>query len=287
MRSTSPGRTGSWKTIVLSVMTASGSPKRSFRSKCTCSGSACCVRPGAQWCGPEPHRQHRRRRDRAAGDLVGDVVVPEQRVAVLDRRARRPDVAALDRELARLLVLHLADQRLDRRPGTVSWSSRHHSFLAQRRDLGRGVADLAEQRVGVGDRRVAHGRARAGRGPCPRAPSRPARTSPWPGASARDEHVARRGSARRRRARARSRPPTRTCRPGRARRPTRRGCGARTRRGSRRASRPAPRRRSGASSHCSQPSARHRLRRSAARSRRPRPTGRRRSGTRRNRRSGR
>ena len=61
----------------------------------------------------EPHREHRRRRDRPAGDLRGDVVVPEQRVAVLDRRARRPDVAALDRELPRLLVLHLADQRLD------------------------------------------------------------------------------------------------------------------------------------------------------------------------------
>ena len=37
--------------MVLSVITASGSPKRALRSKCTCSGSACSVRPGAQWWG--------------------------------------------------------------------------------------------------------------------------------------------------------------------------------------------------------------------------------------------
>ena len=48
---TSPGRTGSWKMIVLSVITASGSSRRSFRSKWTWSGSATFVRPGAQWCG--------------------------------------------------------------------------------------------------------------------------------------------------------------------------------------------------------------------------------------------
>ncbi len=48
---TSPGRTGSWNTIVLSVITASGRPNVSFRSKWTCSGSASSVRPGAQLCG--------------------------------------------------------------------------------------------------------------------------------------------------------------------------------------------------------------------------------------------
>ncbi len=51
VRSTSPIRTGVWNSIVLSVMTASGRPKRSLRSKCTCSGSASSVRPGAQWWG--------------------------------------------------------------------------------------------------------------------------------------------------------------------------------------------------------------------------------------------
>ena len=44
-------RTGVWNSMVLSVITASGRAKRSFRSKCTCSGSASSVRPGAQWWG--------------------------------------------------------------------------------------------------------------------------------------------------------------------------------------------------------------------------------------------
>ena len=35
-------------TMVLSVITASGSPRRAFRSKCTCSGSRAASRPGAQ-----------------------------------------------------------------------------------------------------------------------------------------------------------------------------------------------------------------------------------------------
>ena len=107
--STSPGRTGSWNTIVLSVITASGSPNVSFRSKWTWSGSADLGAAGRPAVRAEPDREHRRRRDRPAGDLGRDLVVPEQRVAVLDRRAARPDVAALDRELARLLVLHLPD----------------------------------------------------------------------------------------------------------------------------------------------------------------------------------
>src|SRR5439155_25697277 len=58
----------------------------------------------------EPHRQHRGRRDRPSRELLGDGVVPEQRVAVLDRRAARPDVAPLDREVGRLLVLHHVDE---------------------------------------------------------------------------------------------------------------------------------------------------------------------------------
>src|SRR5207248_4748988 len=62
---------------------------------------------------PEPGRQRRRGCDRPAGQLGRHLVVPEQRVAVLDRGARRPDVAALDGELAGLVVLHDVDQRRD------------------------------------------------------------------------------------------------------------------------------------------------------------------------------
>ena len=51
MTSRSPGRTGSWKTMVLSLMTASGRPRPSLRSKWTCRGSPWVVRPGAQWWG--------------------------------------------------------------------------------------------------------------------------------------------------------------------------------------------------------------------------------------------
>jgi hypothetical protein len=49
--SRSPGRTGSPNTMVLSVITASGSSSTCFRSKWTCSGCADPLRPGAQWCG--------------------------------------------------------------------------------------------------------------------------------------------------------------------------------------------------------------------------------------------
>ena len=51
VRRTSPMRTGVWNSMLLSDMIASGSPKSSLRSKCTWSGSACSVRPGAQWWG--------------------------------------------------------------------------------------------------------------------------------------------------------------------------------------------------------------------------------------------
>jgi len=37
--------------MVLSVITASGSSKISFRSKCDCNGTAGSVRPGDHWCG--------------------------------------------------------------------------------------------------------------------------------------------------------------------------------------------------------------------------------------------
>src|SRR5205085_12192384 len=51
VRNRSPGRTGSWNTIVLSVITASGSAKIRFRSKCDCKGTPGSVRPGDHWCG--------------------------------------------------------------------------------------------------------------------------------------------------------------------------------------------------------------------------------------------
>ena len=66
--SRSPGRTGSWNTIVLSLMIASGRSSFSFRSKCTWSGSACCVRPGAQWWG----RNHT---DNIVGGAIGPLVI--------------------------------------------------------------------------------------------------------------------------------------------------------------------------------------------------------------------
>ena len=87
--------------MVLSVMTASGGRTRSFRSKCTWSGSLRLGAAGRPVVGAEPDREHRRRRDRAVGERGGDVVVPEQRVAVLDRRAVVPEVAALDGEVGR------------------------------------------------------------------------------------------------------------------------------------------------------------------------------------------
>ncbi len=59
---------------------------------------------------PEPHRDHGGRRDRPAGERVGHLGVPEERVPVLDRGARRPDVAVLDGELAHLVVLLLPEQ---------------------------------------------------------------------------------------------------------------------------------------------------------------------------------
>ena len=110
VRSTSPMRTGAWNSMVLSVMTASGRPKRSFRSKCTCSGSACSVRPGAQWCGRNQTETMVGGATGPARQRVGHLVVPEERVAVLHRGARRPDVAALDGELPHLVVLLLADE---------------------------------------------------------------------------------------------------------------------------------------------------------------------------------
>jgi hypothetical protein len=62
---------------------------------------------------PEPRGEQHQRRHRTVGDLVGDGVVPEQGVGVLDRRRAGPEVPALHRELADLLVLQLPDQRVD------------------------------------------------------------------------------------------------------------------------------------------------------------------------------
>ena len=45
---TSPGRTGSWNTTVLSLMIASGSPRRSLSSKCTLRATCSLAAPGAQ-----------------------------------------------------------------------------------------------------------------------------------------------------------------------------------------------------------------------------------------------
>ena len=64
----SPGRTGSWKVVTFSVMIASGSSKRAFRSKWICSGSFSTVRPGAQWCG----RNHA---DRSESGAIGPPVI--------------------------------------------------------------------------------------------------------------------------------------------------------------------------------------------------------------------
>ena len=53
--------------MVLSVITASGRPSRSLRSKWTCSGSRASVRPGAQWWG----RNHS---DSVEGGAIGPPV---------------------------------------------------------------------------------------------------------------------------------------------------------------------------------------------------------------------
>src|SRR4029079_16322699 len=135
---------------------------------------------------PEPHRQHRRRRDRAAGDLRRRVVVPEQRVAVLDRRARRPDVAPLDRELAGLLVLHLPDQRLDvgghralrGRAHAATPSSRSAAISSFVKPASPSSASVS---VTVASRTVGPGWSR--RMPANTQPT--CSNSPWPGESAR------------------------------------------------------------------------------------------------------
>src|SRR6476646_3618095 len=98
--------------MVLSAMIASGRPSFSLRSKWTCRESPSSWRHGVhRWTRNQPESTV----GGAVGPLVGDVVVPVERVAVLDRHAGRPDVAALHEELGHLLVLHFADQRLDLR----------------------------------------------------------------------------------------------------------------------------------------------------------------------------
>ena len=73
-------------------------------------GQALARGPGDQWWGRNHSRQQRGHGDGAAGDGVGDLVVPEQRVAVLDRRRAGPRVAPLDGEVADRVVLGDADQ---------------------------------------------------------------------------------------------------------------------------------------------------------------------------------
>ena len=101
---------------MLSLITASGRSKRSFRSKCTWSGSFCSVWPGAQWCG----RNHVEIIDGGAiGPPVSSAATSSSQNSGLPFSTDAhdgPDVAALDRELADLLVLHLVDQL-----GDVGW----------------------------------------------------------------------------------------------------------------------------------------------------------------------
>src|SRR5580704_5506547 len=89
------------------------------------------VAVGGPVMGPEPDGDHGRRGDDPVGEGGGRLVVPEEGVAVLDRGAGGPDVAALDRELPRLLVLGDADQgphllhrvgRLGHATTPASWS---------------------------------------------------------------------------------------------------------------------------------------------------------------------
>jgi hypothetical protein len=102
-------RTGSWNTIVLSVITASGRPNVSLRSKCTCNGRACCVRP-APSCGAGTTPTASSAARSAAGDLRRDSSSQNSGCRSSTDAHVVQIVAPLDRELARLLVLHLADR---------------------------------------------------------------------------------------------------------------------------------------------------------------------------------
>ena len=160
--------------IVLSVITASGRSKRSFRSKCTWSGSAGSVRPGAQWCG-------RNQTESIVGGAIGPPVSAaatsssqKSGLPFSTDAQRRPDVAALDRELARLLVLHDVDERGRRRRAGRSPLPRscHHSCVAQRGDL---VGAIARPRSSSASVSVTVGRAHR---PGPVARSMPASVRP-------------------------------------------------------------------------------------------------------------
>jgi len=65
--------------------------------------------PGRPEVGSAPDRDHRWRRDPASSQLLSRLLVPEERVPVLDRRAGGVDVAALDLELRLLQVALLTD----------------------------------------------------------------------------------------------------------------------------------------------------------------------------------
>ena len=224
----SPGRTGSWKIVVLSLMIASGRPKRFLQVEVHLQWQLLARPTGRPVMRAEPGRQHRRRRDRSVGELGGDVVVPEQRVAVLDRRARSPEVAALHRELARLLVLQLVDQRGDVARQVVGCVMRlgHAITPAPRRraHVVGGDASCPQQLVGVGDAwRRALRTGPLGARSCRRRSAPTWRNVPWSGCLRFHERAAR-GELRVVDDLGRSTSTgARTCRRRRAQRPSRRG----------------------------------------------------------------
>ena len=122
---TSPGRTGSWKTMVLSLITASGSPEPLLQVEMDLQGQGHLAAARRPVMGPEPDRRPwwagrwaRRspprppRRPRTAGCRSPPT-------------AGRPDVAALHRELPLLVYCSTPISSLDVR--LARWRSCHHS----------------------------------------------------------------------------------------------------------------------------------------------------------------
>ncbi len=279
--------------MVLSVITASGRPKSAFRSKCTCSGSAALGPARRPVVRTEPDRDHRRRRDRPAGELVGHVVVPEQRVAVLDRgaatsrcsRARR-GTPPLRRTAPAPISAATSAARVDDR----SAASCHHPFARSRRDPARPSTPASSSSASVSVAVAVGQRDRPGRGR-----SMPASTGPtcakrpavgWRGLDDDVPRPANCGVVRR------PRPPsstgaTQVSAPASRVDPLVAVPGGEGGREGGPDRRPGPRRRAGSAATRSQPSAGTGWRRTWARWPRPPATGRRRPGRCRNRRSGR
>ena len=170
-------------------MIASGRSNASFRSKWTCSGSFGSARPGRPVVGAEPRRQHRRRRDRAAGELVGDRRRPRtagcrsRPTSSRSRssRARRGSRPSSSYWSTSITCVHVGGQLVA--SSRSACRSCDHSCVAERRRTRRSVKPGgAQQLVGVGDGRVAHFvRVRPARRSCPRTRARPGGTSPWSG----------------------------------------------------------------------------------------------------------